>query len=271
MPDESGRGRSAVLDRLADRADYAVVGPTDGRTRVLNARITLFCRMPSSDFGMGARPDAGFPASPTTSPHVIVAQFSRRAICRSGMERRPDPRPRAAMAGQAAVRVAVASRWYGHRRFGIRRTSAYDVGIIVVPRPFPEGPAPPLPSTTRLAIGPRQGFTYCRLSKTNHEERCGNAERLDRIAPRALYYSNILCPDIPESGLGVGRGAAGLADVIGIHVADQGRMSAVRGDAALKCRWRRPAWSTAFVRRVASSPSANRSPGRAGRRSLHSR
>ena len=26
---------SLVLDRLADRADYAIVGPTDGRTRVL--------------------------------------------------------------------------------------------------------------------------------------------------------------------------------------------------------------------------------------------
>ena len=28
---------SLALDRLADRADYAVIGPMDGRTRVANA------------------------------------------------------------------------------------------------------------------------------------------------------------------------------------------------------------------------------------------
>ena len=46
---------SLVLDRFADRADYAIVGPTDGRTRVLRTSrppYAAVCQI-ERDFGDG--------------------------------------------------------------------------------------------------------------------------------------------------------------------------------------------------------------------------
>ncbi len=46
-----------------------------------------------------------------------------------------------------------------------------------------------------------------------------HAERLDRIAPRALYYSVDTCPGHSGSPVWVKRGRGKEVDAIGIHVA----------------------------------------------------
>src|SRR4051812_48300357 len=72
-----------ALDRLADEADYSIIGPTDGRTRVTDTR-----RLPHSaiahierDFGDGRLTGCtAFFISPTTlltAAHCIASPFRR--------------------------------------------------------------------------------------------------------------------------------------------------------------------------------------------------
>jgi len=71
---------SLVLDRLADRADYAIVGPTDGRTRVLQTSrppYAAVCQI-ERDFGDGRLSGcSGFLVAPNVLVTAAHCVFSR--------------------------------------------------------------------------------------------------------------------------------------------------------------------------------------------------
>ena len=82
---------SLVLDRLADRADYAIIGPTDGRTRVLQTSrppYAAVCQI-ERDFGDGRLSGcSGFLVSPNVVVTAAHCVFSPRGICCSDVARR---------------------------------------------------------------------------------------------------------------------------------------------------------------------------------------
>jgi V8-like Glu-specific endopeptidase len=217
-----------ALDRLVDRADYAIVGPTDGRTRVLQtARIpyAAVCHI-ERDFGDGRLSGcSGFLIAPRvllTAGHCVFSQ-PRRLLLGRGAPTRIRVTP-----GRDGARAPFgsqwAARWYAHRRFVSNRNVMFDFGIIVVPRPFRGMPGVfslSAPNDARLRdirahrLLHIAGFPGDKPRGTMWE----HAERLDRVTARALYYSVDTCPGHSGSPVWVRRDRAGPAAAIGVHVA----------------------------------------------------
>jgi len=218
-----------ALDRLADRADYAIVGPSDGRTRVLNAKMRPYaaiCHV-QRDFGDGRLSGcSGFLVAPTivlTAGHCVFSQ-PRYLLTGHGTARRIRITPGRNGEARPPFGSQWAVRWYAHRRFVDQRDVMYDVGIIVVPRPFSglSGvlPLAALDDAALQVVRARRvlhiaGFPSDKPRETMWE----HSERLDRIGPRALYYSVDTCPGHSGSPVWVWRGRAEQVDAIGIHVA----------------------------------------------------
>jgi V8-like Glu-specific endopeptidase len=218
-----------VLDRLADRADYAIVGPSDGRTRVLNARLHPYaavCHV-QRDFGDGRLSGcSGFLVAPTivlTAGHCVFSR-PRHLLTGRGSPRRiritpgPNGGARPPFGSQWAV------RWYAHRRFVNQRDVMYDVGIIVVPQPFSGLPGVfPLAALDDAALRVVRAQRILHIAGFPSDKPQGtmweHSERLDRIGPRALHYSVDTCPGHSGSPVWVRRARGGQVDAIGIHVA----------------------------------------------------
>jgi V8-like Glu-specific endopeptidase len=87
---------SLVLDRLADRADYAIIGPTDGRTRVLQTSrppYAAVCQI-ERDFGDGRLSGcSGFLVSPSvvvTAGHCVFSRPRHLMLGRGAPRRIPS-------------------------------------------------------------------------------------------------------------------------------------------------------------------------------------
>ena len=137
---------SLVLDRLADRADYAIVGPTDGRTRVLQTSrppYAAVCQI-ERDFGDGRLSGcSGFLVSPSvvvTAGHCVFSR-PRHLLLRRGAPQRIRVTPARDGTGPPPFGYQWAVRWYAHRRFVERGDVMYDFGLVVTPRPFRALPA----------------------------------------------------------------------------------------------------------------------------------
>jgi glutamyl endopeptidase len=217
------------LDRLADRADYAIVGPTDGRTRVLNTR-----RMPYSavchverDFGDGRLSGcSGFLVAPTvvfTAGHCMFSRPRQLLLNRGGPTRiRVTPGRNGATTPFGSQ---WASRWYAHRRFVVGGDVMFDIGIVVLPRRFRLDPGTfPLVAKNDSALQSVRAHRLLHIAGYPGDKPVGtmweHAERLDRVAPRALYYSVDTCPGHSGSPVWAQPGRSlGRVEAIATHVA----------------------------------------------------
>jgi glutamyl endopeptidase len=217
------------LDRLADRADYAVIGPTDGRTRVLHTNrppYSAVCQI-ERDFGDGRLSGcSGFLVTPTvvlTAAHCVFSR-PRHLLLNRGAPARIRVTP-GRNGASAAFGSQWAARWYAHRRFVAQGDVMFDVGIIVLPRPFSANPgALPLVAMTEASLQEVRAHRLLHIAGYPGDKprgtMWGHAERLDRVGPRALYYSVDTCPGHSGSPVWVqSTRAPGGVKAIGIHVA----------------------------------------------------
>jgi V8-like Glu-specific endopeptidase len=181
---------SLVLDRMADRSDYAIVGPTDGRTRVLRTAArphAAVCHI-ERDFGDGRLSGcSGFLISPriiVTAGHCVFSRPRRSLVGRGSPARIRVTPGRDGTAGPFGSQWA--ARWYAHRRFVEGSDAMFDVGFIVAPAPF-QGLPNVFPLYARGAWGCRPGV---------------------RVAPSGAVNRGIrITRDLIEMGLRVVRGA----------------------------------------------------------------
>ncbi len=218
-----------VLDRLLERLDYAVIGPTDGRTRVRNARPPLdaVCHI-GRDFGDGRLSGCtAFLISPQvalTAGHCVFSLRRRRTARRILVSPARD--------GTRRPYGAVwALRWFAHPRFLTQTDARFDFGVIVLPHGFP-GLVPKL-TLRALSSAALAGVRANRLlhiagypSDKPRGELWTHAERMDRFGARLMLYSVDTCPG--HSGAPVWIDApGGRGDVLAIHT--RGPRPAARG------------------------------------------
>ncbi|WP_095198041.1 trypsin-like serine peptidase [Mesorhizobium carmichaelinearum] len=217
------------LDRLADEADYAVVGPTDGRARVAHTNrfpYSAVCHI-ERDFGDGRLTGCtAFLISPTrllTAAHCITSPIRKRL----GL---PNLAVRIRVTPGRASREARpfgwqwAKRWHVNPPYRRRPSALHDVGLIELERPFS-----PAPGFFQLWSPNRQDLERLRSSRLLHISgypadkpdgtQWEHAERLDRITERQLFYSVDTCPGHSGAPVWIHRQQAGPPVVIAVHTA----------------------------------------------------
>ena len=216
------------LDRLADAADYAVIGPVDGRRQVLQTRRAPFnavCRL-ERDFGNGRISGCtGFLIGPRL---VLTAGHCLYSPARRALGGQPTPRMIHALPGQAdgierPFGRHPAKRWFVHRRYMRAAARPFDVGLIELAGEV--GNVPPfrlhVPSDAELRRLRQTRLVHIsgypgdkpRGTQWQHEE------RLDRVTRRDLFYSVDTCPGHSGAPVWVERWPDSRRSVVGIHTA----------------------------------------------------
>jgi glutamyl endopeptidase len=218
-----------ALDRLADEADYAVVGPTDGRRRVLHTDRrphSAVCQI-ERDFGDGRLTGCtAFLIGPTrllTAAHCITSPIRHRLGLPSQAVRiRVTPGRGSSAARPFGSQWAKA--WRPNPGYRSRPSAENDFGVIELERPFT-----PSPGFLRLWSPSRQELERLRGNRLVHISgypadkppgtQWEHAERLDRITDRQLLYSVDTCPGHSGAPVWVHRSQGGAAEVIAVHTA----------------------------------------------------
>jgi V8-like Glu-specific endopeptidase len=209
------------VDRLVERVDYAVIGPSDGRRRVLGSRPPYrgICHLERSFGAAGARPSGctGFLVAPglvVTAGHCVFSPL-----------RRSGPRRIQVVPGRDGPRAPFGAswgaRWYAHPAFVARFDPRYDYGVVVLARRF-ETPRPDFRLTV-LTAAQLEDVRAARLVRVagypadkGRGEMWAHAERLDKFGQHLVHYSIDTCPG--HSGAPVWLDAGdGRAQVIAIH------------------------------------------------------
>lgn len=217
-----------ALDRITDGADYAVIGPTDGRVRVLNTRRfphSAVCQI-ERDFGDGRLTGCtAFMISPTrllTAAHCIMSPIRRRL-------RLPHMATRIRVTpGRSGATRPFGSQWARSWRvnpaYSRSPSSQTDIAIIDLPRPFS-----PCPGFFRLFTPTIARMQQLRATRLVHisgypaDKPTGtqweHAERLDRVTAAQLFYSVDTCPGHSGSPVWMRRSQGGRPEVVAVHTA----------------------------------------------------
>jgi V8-like Glu-specific endopeptidase len=219
---------SLWLDRTSDDMDYAVVGPVDGRTRVLDATkmpYAAVCQV-ERDFGDGRFSGCtGFLIGPR---HVMTAGHCLHSAIRGRFGHRTGPKRIRISLGRNGARSKFATHWAKNWFVPLRFTQAMDresdYGIIELAKPVSAAQhflpliAPGEAEIKRirsLRVLHIAGYPGDKPATTMWE----HAERLDRHTARSLFYSVDTCPGHSGSAIWYYPERGQRATVIGVHVA----------------------------------------------------
>lgn len=217
-----------ALDRLADEADYAIVGPTDGRERVTGTDRfpwSAVCHI-ERDFGDGRLTGCTAflvgPRTLLTAAHCIASPLRLR-LNLPGVARRIRVTPgRAGAARPFGSQWAVS--WRTHPDYLRRPRPEVDVAVIELARPFAR-------ATGAFALLPASTPRLERLRQTRLVHVSGypgdkpegtqwrHSERLDRIGSLRLHYSVDTCPGHSGSPVWVYPSPGAAPRVVAVHTA----------------------------------------------------
>lgn len=216
------------LDRMTDAIDYAVIGPTDGRRRVLNTRAFPFaavCHV-ERDFGDGTWSGcSGFLVGPRT---VVTAGHCISSPVRRRLKLSHVPRQIRVWAGRDGANAPFGftngAQWFVHSSYARSADPQHDLGLILLAQavryggPYFELVSPPSRELARirqrrlLHISGYPGDKP-RGTQWTHEE------RLDSFDARRLLYTVDTCPGHSGSPVWVEAWNGRPASAIGVHVA----------------------------------------------------
>jgi V8-like Glu-specific endopeptidase len=219
---------SLWLDRAADDADYAVIGPTDGRTRVLNTRrapYSAVCHV-ERDFGDNRWSGcSGFAIAPNV---IITAGHCVYSAARARLGLRATPAQFRVSPGRNGAREPFgkfgALRWFAHRSFVRSMNREADYGVVVLDRLLPAAVRPlRLLAPNDAQLAQIRSHRLLHIAGYPGDKPPGSmwehAERLDRHTATSLFYSVDTCPGHSGSGIWCQIARDGPVALIGIHVA----------------------------------------------------
>ena len=218
-----------ALDRMSDQADYAVIGPTDGRTRVMDTARPPYgavCHL-ERDFGDGRLTGCtAFFVSPTrllTAGHCVMSHL-RRSLGLPHLARRIRITP-----GRAALQVAPfgqqwAASWRVHPQYARRPSALCDVAVIDLARPFSRDPGHfAIASPTADELVNLRGRRMVHISGYPGDKPKGqqweHSERIDRVTAQQLFYSVDTCPGHSGAPVWLEPIDSGPRRVIAVHTA----------------------------------------------------
>jgi V8-like Glu-specific endopeptidase len=216
------------LDRLAEQADYAVIGPVDGRRRVVDTRRAPYQAVCHLDRSFAAGRSSGCTGFLVAPRLVLTAGHCVYSPLRRVLGARPSPRsirvaPGRADATEAPYGTMPAVRWWAHTQYLRTGARPFDVGLIEL-GDAPQGVAPlglHAPGDDELSALRQTRLLHVsgypadkpRGTQWQHEE------RLDRTTPRDLFYSIDTCPGHSGAPVWVERWPGRSHSVVGVHTA----------------------------------------------------
>jgi len=216
-----------ALDRVTDEADYAVVGPVDGRTRVTDTRLfpySAICHI-ERDFGDGRLTGcSAFLIAPTTlltAGHCIASPLRLR-LGLPGQAKRIRIWPGRSAKNATPFGFQWAKSWRVHPDYVRSPRPEHDIGVIELSRPFS-----PSPGHFALRFAGDAELQRLRATRLLHvsgypgDKPLGtqweHAERLDRVARDRLFYSVDTCPGHSGSPVWSHSTTKGPPVVIAVH------------------------------------------------------